>query len=305
MQEEPLFSICIPTFQRAEILKETLDSIYAQELDHTLFEVCISDNSPTTETEDLLREYFPAVDNLRYSKSACKGFLNSIEALKLGRGKFLKLHNDYSVLKPNALLGMLEKVKEYERSQAVLFFSMDTLGFNDVRVFDTFNDFLGCVNYFSTWSSAFAVWKVDFEKFMESKSEINYMYPHTSILYYLVDKEQYVVDDTAYAINRTPKKKGGYNLIDNFVRIYLGMTHKLVEDGHITEETYNAIVRGIIRFCGLWNALVKADDRYTFTFDNDTEIIKNTCGSSYVWKYKFWCAAYGFKQFLKKVLLRS
>ncbi|MDO4179040.1 MAG: glycosyltransferase [Phascolarctobacterium sp.] len=302
-ERELLFSLCIPTFKRAEILRETLDSVYAQNVDNTLFEVCISDNSPTTETEDMLREYFPNVDNLHYSKSDCKGFLNSIEALKLGSGKFLKLHNDYSVLKSNALLGMIEKVKKYEHNQAGLFFSMGALGLNVVREFDSFNDFMRCINYFSTWSTSFAVWNVDFKKFIESQSEIDNMYPHTSVLYYLVDKQQYVVDDYEYVINRTPKKKGGYNLIDNFVRIYLGMTKNLLLSKHITKATYDAIVNGIIRFCGSWNALVKTDARYTFTFDNDTEIINGTCGSSYVWKYKFWCVVYRFKYLLKRVLL--
>ena len=94
--DKPIVSICIPTYGRVEILKNTLDSIFSQCVESAKFEVCISDNSPTDETEQMLKLYFSDKTNLVYSKSTSEGFINSIEALKLGDGKFLKLHNNYT-----------------------------------------------------------------------------------------------------------------------------------------------------------------------------------------------------------------
>ena len=59
MANNPLLSICIPTFNRAEFLREALDSILKQinENNEGKVETCISDNASQDNTEELVEEY--------------------------------------------------------------------------------------------------------------------------------------------------------------------------------------------------------------------------------------------------------
>lgn len=301
---QPLLSICIPTCLRPEILRQTLAAIYNEVIDHSLFEVCITDNSETNETEDLLLSEFSDIDNLHYKHVQVKGFLNSIEALKLGNGKFLKLHNDYSVFKKGTLNRMVSLIKKEDNEKSLIFFSMGMLNNkSDVMAFNDFDSFMFNISYFSTWSSGFAIWKDDFIQLLGDNIDINYMYPHTSFLFNLTNKNKYIVDDFYYVDNVSLKKKGGYNLVDNFVRIYLTMVDELKTNGFISAKTYSKIVNNIMRFCAYWYNNVKIHgDIYTFTFDNYSNIIKDKCGTWSLLKFEVWKRYFDIRSLAKKVL---
>lgn len=296
MKNKCVVSICIPTCKRSEIMDITLQSIYSQGVDSSLFEVCISDNSETNETKNLIENKYDNIGNIVYKKSNCKGFMNSIEALKLGSANILKLHNDYSKFKPGMLQKFIDSVRYNQNEDFLNFFSMGSLKNKDKQLtFDNFNDFLGNIHYYSTWSSAFSINKSDFDKLMLRDIEVDQMFPHTTLLYSLYDKTKYIVDDVAYVENLPLKKKGGYNLIDNFVRIYLTMTKGLLEKKKISGSTYNKIQRGIIKFCAQWENIVKFDNKYYFVFDNKEKIILETCGRCNVMSYKCWGFYYFFR----------
>lgn len=307
MGNEPLISICIPTRDRVDILRETLRSILAQDVDPALFEVCVSDNSPTDETKELMEKEFKDVPHLRYRKSECEGFLNSIEALRLGRGKLLKLHNDYSRWVPGGLAQMINSVRTYEKERPGMFFSLGAWP-SEKKLSEqaSFDRFLNEISYYSTWSSAFSIWKTDFDELMERKLPLDPMFPHTSLLFALTDKRLYVVDYGAYAENLPLKKKGGYNLIDNFVRIYLTMVADLLRKKKISRETYRKIEHEIIKFAAIWFAIVLLDKRFLFTFENKEALIAKTCGTWAVWKFYFYfvCRYYP-RLWLKKLILHK
>ena len=286
---QPYISICIPTCKRPEIVKKTIDSIYNQGVDHNLFEVCISDNSETDETQKLILDNYSDIDNLIYSRNNVEGFLNSIEALKLGKGKLLKLHNDYSVFKEDTLQKIITVTSSYSEYNSCLFFSMGALKNYGLKNLSSFNDFLYYANYWTTWSSAFAIWKSDFISLQEKNIVLDHMFPHTSLLFSLSDKKQYIVDDRKYIDNIPLKKKGGYNLPDNFIHLYLSMVKKLIEDGNIQEQTYLKIENGILKFTGEWKyAVERHSDVHSFRFDDAESIIQKQCGKSGVRKYHYW-----------------
>jgi glycosyltransferase involved in cell wall biosynthesis len=205
---EPLLSICIPTFKREKIVKQLLESIIIQDADKEMYEVCITDNSETDETKDLVEKYFSHVPNLRYKKVFCKGFLNSVEALHFGKGKYLKLHNDYSIFEEGAISKMIAQIQDAIRSNSYIFFSFGAV--KDVQGMDTFSsydDFMRSISYQATWSSAFGIWKSDLERIDLEGIKPNYMYPHTSYLHRIMNYENYIVDNNYYAKNAELKKK--------------------------------------------------------------------------------------------------
>lgn len=304
MEQQPLVSICIPTNNRVDIVRETVKSLLAQGADKNLYEICISDNSKTDETKILLENEFSSVSNLRYGKSDCVGFFNSIEALKLGRGKLLKLHNDYSKFKPGALSQIIEVVRKYSESENVIFFAMESIKAPRVITeYYNFNDFLNFISYMSTWSSAFSIWKKDLDFLTAKKIKLDHMFPHTSLLFALTNKPKYIVDNHEYVVNLPLKKKGGYNLVDNFVRLYLTMVKNLLQDGSITTATYRKIEHGIIKFCASWYVIVKTNHNFTFTFDNKEQLIFDCCGRGALWQFLSYIYIYYFpKAILKKII---
>lgn len=304
MNNQPVVSICIPTKKRVDIVRETLKSLLSQDADKTLYEICISDNSETDETKNLIEKEFSDVPNLYYRKSDCQGFLNSIEALKLGNGKLLKLHNDYSKFKPGALREIINVSQKYGDKSGVIFFAMGTIdGPKNISEHEDFDSFLNFISYMSTWSSAFSIWKKDMEKLIEDNIQVDSMFPHTTLLFSLTGKEQYIVDNHEYVESIPLKKKGGYNLIDNFVRIYLTMVHSLLIDKSITQQTYDKFENGIIKFCAYWYALVKTNPNLTFSFENKEKLISKQCGNWAVYRFSIYFYLYYYpKAILRKLI---
>src|SRR5690606_16321033 len=66
MQEHPLVSIIIPTYSRAHLLGETLDSVLAQT--YTNWECLVVDDGSTDETEALLKTYITKDSRFQYHK---------------------------------------------------------------------------------------------------------------------------------------------------------------------------------------------------------------------------------------------
>ena len=296
-----LLSICIPTYKRPEIIRELLNSIIEQNIEHKYYEICITDNSETDETKEVIEKEFSHIDNLHYKKTHCKGFYNSVEALKFGTGEFLKLHNDYSLFLPGSLDKIIQRVKNVEQEKPLIFFALGSLhGVKELEVFDDYASFMDCVTYFETWSTSFTMWKCDFDSIVEEGIVPDEMFPHTSFLHRIAGKSKFIVDNFKYVKNIEPKKKGGYNLIDNFVRIYLTMVEKeLLQKNYIPITLYRKIEKGILKFCADWYYItLENPEKYTFRFDNAEEIIFERCGARGVTMFQKFLARRKIKHYM-------
>lgn len=283
---QPLASICIPTCKRPEIVAATVKSLLSQNVDHQLFDICITDNSETNETEMAIKPILKKYNNLKYKRTTCKGFLNSIESLKFGDGEYLKLHNDYSKWNPNTLADFLKIVKKARDSKSVIFWGLGKLSFDDIRVYDNFNDFIYDISYWSTWSSAFGIWKSKFKEILMKSPKIDYMFPHTSLLFYMHSEPQYIIDNNKYCYNMQLEKKGGYNVVNNFGNLYMQIVTDAYKNGYINSRTYQRISDDILKFIATsyWNTK-RNPGIYSFTYDNYEQIIQGTFGVNGLKKY--------------------
>ncbi|AOZ92246.1 glycosyltransferase [Paenibacillus crassostreae] len=108
-KEEPLLSICIPTYNRSTDLEKCLTSIYSQIGNCDLFEVCISDNASDDSTPSVVERFRIKYNNLKYQRNATNiGADRNIQhVLGQGRGKFLKLQGDDDFFMENTLIPLL------------------------------------------------------------------------------------------------------------------------------------------------------------------------------------------------------
>lgn len=267
-----LLSICIPTNGRVSVLTQTLNSILAENIDPTLLEVVISDNSGGEDIAELANQFSKKSLNIIYYRSDEKSYYNLIIALVKARGCFLKLHNDYSEFIPGSLTSLIQYVKENRDSKPQTLFSNGNLRSGDCKLLLKFDHFISHSSYWNTWSSAFSIWRSDLELLDTSKASLNENFPHVSLLFANKSKASYCVDDRIYFINQPVVGKGGYNIFKLFCVDYVYMLRELIDVGSITEKTYKRILNNLRdKFIPQW-LQASVYTKNGLTFDNDDYI---------------------------------
>jgi glycosyltransferase involved in cell wall biosynthesis len=114
----PMVSICIPTYNRLDLLKLALDSCFSQTFSN--YEIVITDNSDNEET----RRYVESLNrpNIRYFKN--KKNIGPVEnfalSVSLGAGIFIKPLMDDDVLMPTALEEMVNMMQAHPTAGVVM-----------------------------------------------------------------------------------------------------------------------------------------------------------------------------------------
>jgi len=115
--QEPLVSVILPTFNRAEILKKSINSVLSQTYKN--FELIIIDDSSTDETERTILEYQKKDSRIKIIRNEKNiGFVKSLnKAIKQSQGKYIaRLDDDdfwSSSQKLEKQIGFLENNPDY------------------------------------------------------------------------------------------------------------------------------------------------------------------------------------------------
>jgi glycosyltransferase involved in cell wall biosynthesis len=109
-------SICIPTYNRKEYLRETLDSILAQT--YKDYEIVIVDDGSTDGTGEMLKEYgFPITYHWQQNSGDAAARNKLIE---LARGKYISFIDSDDLLLPDAIERMV-KIMEEENGDVIVY----------------------------------------------------------------------------------------------------------------------------------------------------------------------------------------
>ncbi|WP_055445284.1 glycosyltransferase family 2 protein [Lacinutrix himadriensis] len=105
MSEQPLVSILIPTFNRADLLSETLNSVFAQT--YTNWECIVVDDGSTDATAGLLASYIAKDSRFKYYKRPDTYLPGGNGARNYGfalsKGEFIQWFDDDDVMLPDFL----------------------------------------------------------------------------------------------------------------------------------------------------------------------------------------------------------
>lgn len=109
-------SICIPTFNRSEYLKNCLFSIYKNRKYLDNVEVCILDNCSTDNTKKVVNEFRNKI-NIHYKKNIRNHGMayNIINVTKLAKGEFIWIVGDDDILRKDSVY-RLKKMIESKRN---------------------------------------------------------------------------------------------------------------------------------------------------------------------------------------------
>lgn len=113
MQTFPPVSICLVTYNRARLLPSTVDSLLAQS--YTDFELVISDDCSTDDTEDVCREYARRDPRIRYYRNdknlGMPGNLNV--SLQIAHGNYLANVHDGDVYRYDLVAKWKKALDDY------------------------------------------------------------------------------------------------------------------------------------------------------------------------------------------------
>lgn len=248
---KPLVSLCIPTNGVVEWVFPVLDSIYKQECFDELFEVVITDNGNNKEFEKQILLYKQSHPNLRYYQTDALPFINEIESYKQAKGHLIKFVNHRTLLVNGALNQLIQLVKDNFETKPVMYFTNGVLEKeNKIFEYNSFDEFVKNLSYWSSWSTGMTIWKEDFDKLPKDVSTFNELFPHTNVLFAETDRDQYLIDNTII-FNEIPqgkKPKGNYDLFYAFGVEYPSIILDLYRNNSITTNTFKSVLKDNLLF---------------------------------------------------------
>jgi glycosyltransferase involved in cell wall biosynthesis len=152
MQNNPLISIIIPTYNRAHLISETLDSVLAQT--YTNWECIVVDDSSTDDTENVVKAYVKKDNRFQFHKrpsnkpkgaNACRNY-----GFEICNGEFINWFDSDDLMHEDKLKIQIAQMIESNKVLAVcqtMVFEGDIsnlLGLRKDKIYskDFFNDFI-------------------------------------------------------------------------------------------------------------------------------------------------------------------
>lgn len=262
MNNNILLSICIPTYNRCDILDQTLSILFANPDFDERIEVIVSDNCSTDKTADVVAKY--AV--VRYYRNETNiRDCNYSRVLSYARGKYIKLFNDTLHFLPGVLGRMLTRIEQHCHDNKNLFFYSNVLKNIDCCLeIDSQAGFLKEVTYFSTWIANFGVWRSDFERLSNKDRYAELQFAQVDWSYKLVSEKSCVIYFENMFEVVTPNKKGGYNIFDVFINKYL----YIIKQQDLSKIAYEREKYRLCRyFISPWLITLLITNRDSYNFD--------------------------------------
>lgn len=154
-QDEPVLSVCIPTYNRVEELKRSLGTIIREFYDKDNVEILVSDNCSHDETELLMKNVLRSYPRIRYYRhdENIGPTRNFISCYKRACGRYVWLFSDDDFLlegKGDLVMEMLLKEKPVFAAVNAYWSS----GADGYKVFTDKNKFMNSVGIYITFISA-------------------------------------------------------------------------------------------------------------------------------------------------------
>ncbi len=216
----PVLTLAIPTYNRADILNETLRRIVNDPACDERVEIIVSDNCSTDHTAQVVAGY-PSVKYYRNEENIRDA--NFTRLLGYGTGIYLKLVNDTVRFEAGKIEKMITVILQMDRSKNNLLFYEDCFVNRGCQIEVTDREeLLKQVSFYTTWTANFGAWRDDFMALEEKDRYVSTQFLQVDWTYRLASngKPTIVVFDhyfTIVALNN----KGSYNLFDTFINKYL------------------------------------------------------------------------------------
>ena len=295
-QYQPLLSICIPTYNRAEYLKQSLDSLVClPEFLSGNIDVVISDNASTDNTEIMIKEFVDKHSCIHYFKNEENiRDKNFPKVLSKACGVYRKLFNDTIIYGEKSLNHMLQVIDLASKEKPIIFWK-NIKKEREIKYFENANLFLREASFWTTSIATFGLWQDDCYD-IENKtvgSELSLW--QTKYFFDLLagNKQRRImyVKDNMYQLQVVEKKDLSYGLYKVFYINYLKLVAELVDKKIIQKNVFDYLEKDLLfRFFTSWLVNYRLRQRtYKVNDHENLEVLvlnqyKNKC---YYWKFLF------------------
>lgn len=224
--KQPLLSICIPTYNRCEVLDETLTLLFDNlEFDSERIEVIVSDNASTDRTLEVVRNYPQVIYHKNEFNIKDDNFST---VLSLAKGKYIRLFNDTLRFKPNSINFMLEKIDYHHNKDINLFFYGNMFrNRNTFKKVEFLDEFIKEVSFYTTWIANFGMWGADLDKLKDKNRYSVLQFVQVDWTFKILNfKKPSVIYFNDFFETGEVRNKGGYNVFDTFINNYLFLVEK-------------------------------------------------------------------------------
>ena len=271
----PILSICIPTYNRADLLEKTITSIVIQrrfkETDDV--EVIISDNCSVDNTQLISKRFVDSFNSkIKYYRNEVNLYDSNFGmALSYGSGQFLKLNNDTLLHHDGSLDKMIEVIIENSLKKNVLFFLNKNLVIEDNLNCKNLDEFIEKISFWSGWIGGFGIWKIDFLAINDFNRYSHLKLPQLYVIIRLINsgKSVLVYNDQLYS-SQVPVSKGGYDLLEIFLDNYFFILLEQVNSKKLSKNVFQLEKNKILlQFIRPWLVEIKLNSsKYHFTYNN-------------------------------------
>lgn len=281
---EKILSICIPTYNRADILDCTLSHL----VNETAFlegkvEICISNNASTDHTEEVVMKYIAQFnDGIIYHKNKKNTEIidgNFPIVAQLASGTFIKFLNDYAYFRPEELDKMINLIEQSIEKKELLFFSNGNIieNNNEFIFCNNFNEFVSNASYWTTWVLCAGFWKEDFDKIQNRDRFIDkFMWCPDNYFKLVYSGRKTIIYNKSFCEIQNLKSKGGYNPFFVFGINYLSLYMEYLDNHMLNKNIYKKEKYKLFRhyLLNLYYLYVIAKSKDNFSFNN-TNAFKN------------------------------
>jgi len=249
---KPVLSICIPTYNRAEYLDKSLNSIVSQkEFNSEDVELVISDNSSTDNTEEVVNKYKNRYKNIIYSRNGENiRDKNFPHVIGIAHGVYRKLFNDTILHNKDSVKAMLDTVNENIDKKPVLFFLNRSIGklHKKKYIVNDFNSFVKTISFWITWIGGFGIWDDDYNKIEDKYAGCEtHLWQTKVLLEIIVNKEKGFIDNRQlFSIQDIKKKDISYGLYNIFYINYFNIFQYYLNKNILSINTYNYLRKHIL-----------------------------------------------------------
>ena len=234
MDKKILLSLCIPTNGIVEWIMPVIESIYAQGVDNSLFEVVVTDNGDKDDLQEAVENI--EFENFHYYRTTSKGFTNQIDAFEKCSGEFCKMLNHRNKMMPGSIRQLVYFIESYRDTKPILYCAEGHADGGEYIECANTDEFVQCMSFWISWSAGVGAWHEDIQN-IRVKS-IDNLFPHTVYLFGLRDESRYVIWNGKYAKMASDVGKGGYDVFYAFSVRLLDIANKLRLQNRVSDNTF-------------------------------------------------------------------
>ena len=311
----PYVSLCVPTYNRASYLKNSIETIICQnEFKTGEVEIVISDNASSDDTEKIGREYADRFENILYFRNE-QNIVNDNFPLALSRanGILRRLCNDTLCFREGSLRRMCDAVLRYQDTKPYLCW----MGHKGRELYEekSFREGVLCVSYWMTSIGSFSIWDTECQGIAEDTAGAELMLWQVRKALELASCKNRMVLVNAHLsyTQKVPGKNVSYGLYHVFYDNYFQLLGPYFCNGQLTQEDREKLERDLfLNFFSIWCARWKTQ-RSSLQYSSTEDLYQcvyqgvkdKPYRDQYMLKYNWLCLEERARSIIKKVIGRD